>query len=199
MNLFFLSGPQGGGKTTLANLLGGPNIFVPKLETKTMSLDVNPRQRLALKICQRSLENFEYLKIARENPDKIVVGNRCIYDQYAFNEVYLKRGWIDKETKEKYDELSAMFYLDVLRKPYAIVLNPGFESVKRHLEERWKVKGKKWREDDLEYILLVCETYEAFRTNENIFYIDHEISLNSDSDINEIREWLSNCRKPVYV
>lgn len=188
-NLIFLSGPQGGGKTTLIKLLEGPKFFSPELETKSISLDTEPELRAALKICQRSLENFEYWKIAEKNSDKIILGNRCIYDQFAFNEVYEKKGWIDSSARKKYDELSLAFYPEFLHRPRAIVLNPGFDVVWKHLQKRWKEKEKKWREEDSEYIKLACKAYERFSVMEDIFYFDRKIDLETKGDFDLIKDW----------
>ena len=198
MNLVFLSGPQGAGKTTLINLLAGPEIISPELETKTLKFDIDPKKRIALKICQRSLENFEYLQIARQNPEKVILGNRCIYDQYAFNEVFVKRGWIKEEEKERYDENSRLFYLPELHAPRAIVLNPDFNIVTQHLEKRWQTEGVKWREQDSEYIWLACEAYKSFRDREEILYIDHRIDLKDKTEKDRITDWILQVKKKVF-
>lgn len=190
-NLVFITGPQGGGKTTLVNLLRGPVILIPELKTKTISLNTEPTLRLSLKICQRALENFEYLTIAQTNPNKTVIGNRCIYDQDAFNEVYVRRGWFPREKKEHYNAVARMFYPQELHNPRAIVLNPGFEVVWRHLNQRWQTEEKKWNEDDQEYIRIACEVYEPPRDNPRVLYIDHEIDLTTDQDIKAVRRWLT--------
>ena len=189
-NLIFFSGPQGGGKTTLVNLLSGPGIIVPKLKTRTISMNSEPNIRLALKICQRALENFEYMQIAQTHPNEIVLGNRCIYDQESFNEVYVRRGWLSQKEQKKYDSMARMFYHPKLQKPKAIVLNPGFDVVWRHLEKRWLTEDKKWRENDKDYIKIACDVYEKFREAEDILYINREICLDSSRDTDTIRSWL---------
>ncbi|MDD5191876.1 MAG: AAA family ATPase [Candidatus Nanoarchaeia archaeon] len=199
-NLFFLCGPHGSGKTTLASLLAEKeNVLVPELFSRTIKLNTDPKDRLVLKICQRSLENFEYLETARRNPDKIVLGNRCIYDQLTYNLVYAYRGWLDKNKVEKYNLLSENLYINSLKEPFAIVLNPGFDVVKKHLEKRWQEKGKKWREDDWEYDRLACDVYEQFKDNEKIFYINHEIDLNSGDEISRVYEWMKEIKEGVPV
>lgn len=191
-NLFFLCGPHGSGKTTLGEELAKENwnIHIPEIVTATAVLNAEPKDRLALKICQRSLENFEYLQEARKNPEKIILGNRCIYDQQVYNRVYSLRGWIKEKERKKYDLLAEYFYADALKHPYAIVLNPGFEAVKRHLEKRWKDYGRKWRESDMKYAALACSAYEMLKSNKNVFYIDHEVDLESRAEITQVHEWL---------
>ena len=195
-----MCGPHGSGKTTLTNLLAEKEqVLVPELFSKTIKLNTNPKDRLILKVCQRSLENFEYLETAKKNPDKIVLANRCIYDQLTYNLVYAYRGWLDKDEVDKYNFLSENFYINSLKEPFAIVLNPGFDIVKKHLEKRWQEKGKKWREDDWEYDRLACEVYEQFKDNEKIFYIDHEVDLNSGNEVNQAYEWMKEIKDGVLV
>jgi hypothetical protein len=196
-NLFFLCGPHGSGKTTLASEFQKlEGVLVPELYMRTIKLDAEPIDRLILKIAQRSLENFEYQEIAKQNPCSMIIGNRCIYDQKIYDKVYSERDWIPEEVREHYDLLADNFYINSLKNPQAIVLNPGFEVVKRHLQKRWSEKGKKWREDDLDYTRLACLGYERLRGKQNIFYIDQEIDFNHRKDIEDAYEWMrSRCQK----
>lgn len=82
------------------------------------------------------------------------------------------------------------FFRDENENPRAIVLNPGFPVVLRHLNERWKREKKKWNEDDLEYTRLACESFEKYNRAENIFYIDHEIDLEFKVDARETKIWI---------
>lgn len=199
-NLFFLCGPHGCGKTTLAKELEKENqsILNPELYMRTIKFETNPIERLALKICQRSIENYEYREIAKKNPEKIVLGNRCIYDQFAYNGVYFSKNWISYKEYTKYNTISEISFVKELQEPYAIILNPGFEVVKKHLEKRWGEKGKKWKEEDLEYAKLACDAYDRIRYvkersktgKEKILYIDREIDLESREDIKKVDKWL---------
>lgn len=191
-NLFFLCGPHGSGKTTLGEELAKNNskILIPELYSRNVKFNTDPVYRQILKICDRAAENFEYLEIAKKNPDKIVLGNRCIYDVLAYNWVYFQRGWTSKETYEMYDTYATDFFRNENSEPYAIVLNPGLDRVLEHLKKRWQEKGKKWREEDLEYAELACKSYERFQNHENIFYIGQEIDLESKIEIKETAEWI---------
>ena len=157
-----------------------------------MKFDPNPDYRQILKVCSRAIENFEYLKIAKENPDRLILANRCVYDVLTYNNVYYKKGWIDKSTRDLYDAHTYDFFRDENKNPRAIILNPNLEKVLEHLEKRWSEKGKKWREEDLDYAKFACEEYEKLRFNDNIYYIDHEIDLKSTIEIRKVSEWMNN-------
>lgn len=202
-NLFFLGGPHGSGKTTLVELLekADSRILVPEIYTRTPKFysdsvngDVNFFHRQVLKHAQRAIENYEYLDIARKNPDKIVLGNRCFYDVLAYHEAYFKRGWMNEE--EESVLISGLIHLfpGELAEPNIIVLNPGFEVCKRHLKMRWETKKKKFMEDDMDYLRTACESYERFRYYENVLYINHEIDLKNSYDIDRIGEWMEEVK-----
>jgi thymidylate kinase len=193
MNLVFLSGPHGSGKTTLVKKLleAIPDAIFPDLETKCIKFDTDPRQRLALKIAERSLENYEYLTIARKNPEKLVFGNRCIYDHYAYSRAYYDRGWILEFEMRRYNECADLCFPKELGSPYAIVLNPRYEIVKLHLEARWKHNIRKWNEKDPDYLRATCYAYKTFGLKpykDKILYIDKEAS--NPGVIDEIKDWL---------
>jgi len=196
-NLFFLDGPHGSGKTTLGEELGkiNPQVMIPELYSKNVKFKTEPKYRQALKICSRAIENFEYAQIAKKNLDKIILANRGIYGIFAYNLVYYKKGWIDKETYEKYNAHTSDFFQNENRNPYSIVLNPGFEVVKKHLKKRWEEKGKKWREEDLEYARIACKEYEKLKNNRLVYYIDSEINLETKKEIYECNEWMQEVSK----
>ena len=191
-NLIFLCGPHGSGKTTLGNEVAkqNPRVMLPELYSRNVKFNTNADYRQVLKVSNRAIENFEYLQIAKQNPDKIILANRCIYDVLAYNEVYLRKGWLDNEVKKSCNLYVRDFFKNENAEPYAIVLNPGFDVVQRHLEARWIKKGKKWREDDLEYAKFACEVYEKLKDNPLVYYIGKEIDLVVRGEIKEVGEWL---------
>ncbi|MBU3912719.1 MAG: deoxynucleoside kinase [Nanoarchaeota archaeon] len=207
-NLIFLGGPHGSGKTTLENLLVAsiPNSVLPELSTRTPKFysdvpehEIDFFHRQALKHAQRAIENFEYWEIARANPDKLVIGNRCVYDVLAYGEAYLQVGWVSEGEKNILDNGFWFLVGDDLRDPRTIILNPGFEVCRRHLEERWKNKRKKFMEEDMDYLMAVCNAYEKYKDFRNVFYIGREIDLDSGRDVAEISEWIESCRKPAEL
>jgi len=200
-NLFFLCGPHGSGKTTLEKSLVslGEGVVAPELFSRSVKLDTeNEAYRQILKLGSRAIENFEYLKLAKENPDKIILGNRCVYDCQAYHWVFKERGWISQEKYELYDKFLDINFQGELESPKAIVLNPGFEVVKRHLEGRWNGNGKKWREDDLDYLELACKAYEKFNGHGKVYYIDHEMNLEDKEEVADVLCWMEETQGVLF-
>jgi deoxyadenosine/deoxycytidine kinase len=195
MNLVFISGPHGAGKTTLVNNLAEDSkvIHVPELMTKTPKFHTEPFERMILKIYQRCIENYEAREIAKKMPDKIVIGNRCIYDTQCYAEAYHRLGWISNEEKASIDRLTKDAYFEYFQAPTAIVLNPPIEVLKEHLKERWCKGEKKYREDDMDYLRAAAEAYtEAYLMQDRpqVLYITD----NGSRERAWIREWLlANC------
>jgi deoxyadenosine/deoxycytidine kinase len=197
-NLFYLTGPMGSGKTTFGKELAkaNPDILIPELFSRNLKFHTEPNYRRILKIAGRAIENYEYAETADKNPGKIIIGNRCIYDCLAYNKIYYERGWISKETYDFSEELCKYAFADT--NPYAIIINPGFETVKKHLEQRWKeTKKRKWGEEDMKFVEITCNVFEEFKGKENIHYIDHEVDLEGRIELNEVNEWMiEKCKKP---
>ncbi len=185
-NLVFISGPHGAGKTTLVERLQQEysEIIVPELKTTTPKFHTNPSDRQKLKLSQKAIESFEALEIAREQPERIIIGNRCRYDCDAYSLAFHKLGWITLEDHEKLLQIGKFIYTAELYSPLAIVLNPPFEVVKKRLQGRWKKEEKKWNEDDMDYCQAACSAYEQFKTNPRILY------LTDSNNLEKIMSWL---------
>lgn len=209
-NLIIFSGPHGSGKTTLVNHLKkcDDKYIVPELLTRTAKFysncnpgsdsnmnnydNVNYFHRQSLKHAQRALENYEYMSLALKNPDKIIFGNRGFYDVESYDCAYHQLGWINDVEK---DILDCEFYskvFDCLSEPRTIVVNPGFDICKKHLEKRWESNEKKFKEDNLGYLSAVCRSFEKYVDYPNVYYIDHEIDLNDKSLLGVVCKWIGN-------
>jgi len=173
MSLFFISGPHGAGKTTLVKKLqeACPEILVPELKTKTPVFHTSPLERITMKICQRSIENFEALEIAENSPGRIVLANRCIYDALAYAEAYFSLGWINEKQLEDQKNYALFAFPEKVRSPNAIVLNPPFSTVKDRLGKRWQSEPKKWNEDNVDYCRAACSAYAEYKGHRNIIYL----------------------------
>jgi deoxyadenosine/deoxycytidine kinase len=188
-NLFFLCGPHGAGKSTLANKIAGaaPDIIVPELYTRSMKLHTDPLERIRLKLCSRALENFEVRELAKQSA-KTVLANRCIYDADAYARAYCDVGWINAEEREQLHALARCVFPQDLLRPRAIVLNPPFDTVLARLRTRWLSADKKWNEENESYLRAACASYEQFELNKNILY------LRGDESIDRICGWMHEHR-----
>jgi len=203
-NLVFVSGPQGGGKSTLIKHLveGIPYLISPELKTRSPQfywggdekvLEDNFFHRQSLKYAQRAFENYEYLVAAKKDPNKLIIGDRCMVDSKAYRTAGVKLGWISKKEDEEIEERLRILNLDELLDPQCIILNPGFEVCKRNLEKRWKKTGwVKYKEKDMNYLRIVCDTFEEFEHQQGFLYIGEEIDYSKGEITKEVEKWVES-------
>ena len=187
MNLVFISGPHGAGKSTLADRIAESDdkILIPELKTNTPKLETDVVvERTTMKICQRAMENYELTETARKNPGKIIFGNRCNHDVEAYSRAFLNLGWISQKEHEQL--ISFSLYAHNFVSQRAIIYNPPYEIVVERLQKRWKTEKKKWREDNLDYLHAVCKAFEMFKGRPNILYLDGNV------DLGQTVSWMKN-------
>ena len=146
---------------------------------------------------QKIVEHYETLRVAKEHPQAIILGNRCIYDILAYREAYCKRGWLSRgETtylnKLALDQFGVLGYDN----PRAIVVNPPLEVLIAHLNKRWHADGKKWNEEDFDYLAAAHEAYKPYQDHPLVLYIDHEIKK---EDHEQVLSWVSAHFFPVHT
>jgi len=181
-NLIFVSGPHGAGKTTLINNLIKriPNAISPELKTKTPEfywggdekiIEINYLHRLVLKYAQSSFEGYEYFIAAKKNSEKLIIGDRCIYDAHVYSKAAMNYGWI---SEENIAERLEILQLKELLKPPCIILNPGFAVCQAQLKKRVKETGWiKFRGEDMGYLEAVCDVFAEYKGKKNILYIEN--------------------------
>jgi len=199
-NLVFVSGPHGSGKSTLIKelLKETPNSCSPTLVTSTPRFywgnfkgKIDYQNRQALKCAQRAIENYEYFSAAIQNPNKLIFGDRCIYDLKAYVDASISLDWMKETEKEEVLECARILFPKELHKPLAIVLNPGFEICKERIEKRWEeTEWVKFMETDENYLQAVCNAFENYRGRKKIFYIESEEVDRKQH--NQIREWVDS-------
>ena len=182
MSLFFISGPHGGGKTTLLTKLAQQNILRPELVTTSVKIHTNPYERLMLKTCQKALENYEAREVAQANPLQTVIANRCVYDTFAYADAYRALGWISAREHARVYRTARTLFSEA---PRAIILNPPFDVVWSRLQKRWKHAEKKWGEENPDYCRAACAAYEQFASHPHVLY------LTDNTNTKQLSTWLA--------
>lgn len=194
----FLSGPHGGGKTTLINKLKESNLFIENDFDIDFTIDfpsiasLSHFERSLVRIYHRFYLNNYAEKLVVQNPEKIVLTNRTVYDSESYINVYNSLGWITPHQFEKLNHVLQNFSIQ----PYAIVLNPPFETILQRLQSRRDQAIRTNRdkifqnEDSDEFLLHLRDYFEKFKNNEQVLYLED----NSDAEIAKIINWVQTLR-----
>ena len=135
----FISGPHGGGKSTLLNKLSSSsNMFVENNFDIDFTIDFPSMS--ALSHFERSLIRlyhrffiFHYAySLAETHSDRFILTNRTVYDSEAYINVYRKLKWISEDEFFKLDFIIRNFN----DQPCTIVLNPPVSVLKSRLIQR---------------------------------------------------------------
>ena len=137
------------------------------------------------------MEGYEYLRASKVSPERIVIGDRCIHDSAAYRIANVKLGWMTQEQAEEIEKITKVLYPPELTNPNLVILNPSFQTLRKHLQKRWEEEGKSWKfkERDMEYLESVHKSFEELKELENSIYIGNEFTLR---DIERIIEWIKN-------
>ena len=110
------------------------------------------------------------IEATTSNPGAVLLGDRCIFDNIAYSNAFVKLGWITKQDLCTHQSLiDALFEKETGYSylPHRVIsLQPPLEWVKERLNLRWKDAPKKWHEDDFDYLKVVMESFQEFYSTE---------------------------------
>ena len=162
-NIVYFSGVHGTGKSTLIETLleRAPELYIEYQKMKIPKRD-DESERAKVRIARFYLQGFYQEKLAEENPEKIILCDRSLLDDYAYTNGFLRLGWLtEKEVEDLNTAREIMFYPD--RKPDNVVLLfPSLEETIANIKRRWKTEPIKWREDNFEYLAAVRQEHQKF-------------------------------------
>lgn len=191
--IVYFSGVHGSGKSTLIKEIAKHNNFLEHTRNHSLTLE-DTYIRAVWRLTKYYIETREQIELASNNPSKMIIGDRCVYDNFAYMNAFQSLGWIsNKEIKHHSDVFEALFPVE-LRPKLIIHISPPFDWVKNNLEKRWQKESKKWREDNFEYLELVMQSYNSIYTNTsiNILHLE-EIDYYKRTDI--VLNWLNTIKK----
>ncbi len=200
----FISGPHGGGKSTLVNKLKNfsslfmENDFDIDFTTDFPSISsLSHFERSLVRIYHRYFITKYAQDLAQVNPGKVVLTNRTVYDSEAYINVYKNLNWISKDQFKKLNFVLGNFTY----RPYAIILNPPLQVIKKRLSKRRDEATRTNRdkifenEDSDVFLENLCNYFKKFKEEDNIIYIED----NGQKEIKEILAWAKNIKRGIKI
>lgn len=195
----FISGPHGGGKSTLiSNLKNASDLFLENDFDIDFTIDfpsissLSHFERTLLRVYHRFfLANYAQI-LAKNNPNKFILTNRTVYDSEAYANAYRNLKWISEDQFQKLNYVIKNFTYH----PYTIILNPSLEIIKGRLAKRRDAatrtnRDKIFEREDSDMFLENLRNYfEKFKTESNILYIED----NGEEEIKKIISWAESIK-----
>jgi thymidylate kinase len=189
--IVYFSGPHGAGKSSLIRgICEYSSDFIAYPDRLKFAHVDEPALRQKSKIAKIFQEYCDQLDFEKENPDKIVLGDRCIYDCMVYSNAYQKIGWISAEQNNDNKRLSEI--LNECYPSHLVVLNPRYETLVSHIQQRWKRGEKKWREENQGYLKAVHDEFESlpeYFRGKNLLYLGKEAPV--EDEVDETISWMN--------
>lgn len=190
----FISGPHGGGKSTLLDQLQkGRDLFLENDFDIDFTVDfpsiifLSHFERSLIRLYHRFFIANHAHSLAKAHPAKIILTNRTVYDSEAYINAYREFKWISEDQFQKLDFVIKNF----THRPCAIILNPSIEVIKNRLAKR---RGEATRtkrdkifeaEDSDLFLESLYGYFEKLKGKGNILYIED----NGEAEIEKIIAW----------
>lgn len=195
----FISGPHGGGKSTLIDKLRkSSDLFLENDFDIDFTIDfpsissLSHFERSLMRLYHRYFIANYAQRLSKENPGKIILTNRTVYDSEAYVNTYRELKWISEDQFQKLNFVIKNFTY----RPYAIILNPPLKIIKNRLDKRRNEatrtnRDKIFKNEDSDIFLNNLHNYfKIFKEEGNIVYVED----NNEIAIQKIISWVKNIK-----
>lgn len=199
--LLFISGPHGGGKTTLIQRLVQPgSIFLENDFDIDFTTDfpkiasLSSFERSLVRLYHRYYVLLHARNQRAEHPDKCIVTNRTVYDSEAYIHVYHDLQWISEGEYQKLSVILQSFQ----PRPEAVVLNPPLDVILQRLAKRNMAATRTLRdrifvkEDQETFLVRLHAYFQRFQGDRKVLYLEE----NSPADIARVIAWVKVRHRP---
>ncbi|MFA7707451.1 MAG: ATP-binding protein [Candidatus Pacearchaeota archaeon] len=191
----YFAGPSGTGKTTLiGNLLKNDSIYIAGNQEKLDRVghvrnkiesekDYSQTFKYAIgKIDERFQEAKHHLRLQKDNPEKIILGDRCLHDTISYLCAATRHGDLTEEEQEKLLKYQTEIYSKESMPKNIIFVDLPLDHIKAYLKKRWESETKGFREDQEEYLRIVSDSFrDHFRSVKDFLWIKDPKEFNVDN------------------
>ena len=204
-NPIFISGPHGGGKTTLINNLqqSCSDLFIENDFDIDLFLrfpnfkNLNSFEKCLIKLYHRYIQYEYIIHQPTQTAGKTTLVSRSIYDAIAYIETYKELNII---SNDDYSFLASV-YKNIKVCPYVIILNPDVDVIAHRLKKRRLTREREERdtvfayEDTLEFLEIMHRNFYEMKKYNNVKYITD----NDKKSMKEIIDWVTSMNKTLRV
>ncbi len=191
----FVSGPHGGGKTTLIQSMLKT---YPELVLNDMEFDfaqnypsmkrLSHYEKGLIRLWFRGVCATHAVDMSRQLPGKIVMTDRSVYDSMAYAQTYAEHGLISQKEHETIQNMAEKMGAAGI----TVILQPSIDVVLRRLQSRTTNAERTARdktfsdEDSTEFVTTLCKAFDQWKNVKTVYYI----SNNEAEDIPSIMQWI---------
>ena len=173
-NIVHFSGCHGSGKSTLIQELISrhPDFFLVN-KKRAVPKNEDVYERTKIRLVRHYLHGLDAKVLSDEHPDKVVLSDRCVHDAEAYMRAFLDIGWVSREQMNEYEILQNALFSNGLATEHVIFVDATYNEAVENLQRRARETGiTKWREDNLDYLRAVQESYRRMYNGRAVLVVN---------------------------